>query len=314
MKLVTDWNIFRTKIFSLIENGEHLRQSINFSNNYDEEKAPIIEWKNELLSELRSSFDESENELIDEVQKSLELKKNIYRTQVANFGRTLKSQTQDDDQTKLTSLEQNLKALLNTLKYFLKFLSSADAVIFPDKIEEESRSNFTTDQTLNLILEKLYILYDNNYHSIQSILAYNGIKTQRLGEERELIKLLENRGLVRVMYSKDVSAQLTTEGKLKIENSKVSQKANYGKIEGNQFAFAKVVDDILDRLQKLGYGQQIIFDEIEELKELHTKLDKKNFGQVLKGKLIDLSISKLVENDTISYIFEKITNETLRLP
>ena len=74
------------------------------------------------------------------------------------------------------------------------------------------------------------------------------------------------------------------------------------------------VDEILENLKKLGYGQEIIFDEIQELKELYGKLNKKNWGQVVKGKLVDLALAKLVENDTISYIYEKLTNHTLRLP
>lgn len=90
--------------------------------------------------------------------------------------------------------------------------------------------------------------------------------------------------------------------------------SNYEKINENQTEFEGTINEILSRLEKLGYGQQIIFDEIEELKNLHSQLNKKNFGQALKGKLIDLALSKMIDNDTVSYIYNKITNETLMLP
>jgi hypothetical protein len=32
------------------------------------------------------------------------------------------------------------------------------------------------------------------------------------------------------------------------------------------------------------------------------------------GKLIDLALSKTIENDTINYIYHKITDEILKLP
>lgn len=97
----------------------------------------------------------------------------------------------------------------------------------------------------------------------------------------------------------------------KIPNQKES---NYKNINENQTEFEYTIDEILSRLQKLGYGQQIIFDEIEELKILHNQLNKKNLGKALKGKLIDLALSKIIDNDTVSYIYNKITKETLMLP
>ena len=50
------------------------------------------------------------------------------------------------------------------------------------------------------------------------------------------------------------------------------------------------LNDIKSKLSELGFGQQIIFDELDELKE-HLNLGKKNWFQLLKGKLFDLSES-----------------------
>ncbi|MNR30924.1 hypothetical protein D3C85_1484020 [compost metagenome] len=58
----------------------------------------------------------------------------------------------------------------------------------------------------------------------------------------------------------------------------------------------------------------MLFDEMQDMKQLYTKLNKKDFGQLVKGKLIDLVIGKMVENDTISYVYESLTHHKLQLP
>ncbi|AWW31006.1 hypothetical protein DN752_13220 [Echinicola strongylocentroti] len=67
----------------------------------------------------------------------------------------------------------------------------------------------------------------------------------------------------------------------------------------SQNEFEKVredIDKIFEELQKQGKGQEIIYDdlmaEFEELKELISTLNKKNLGQLLKGKLMDWGISQ----------------------
>ncbi|RXM39633.1 hypothetical protein BOQ62_10700 [Chryseobacterium sp. CH21] len=99
-----------------------------------------------------------------------------------------------------------------------------------------------------------------------------------------------------------------------VEEKREATTENYDNISSNQQEINEKINEVLEHLKKLGYGQEIIFEEIEELKSLHTKLSKKNWGQVLKGKLLDLALSKLVENDTISYVYEHLTNNHLRLP
>ena len=63
------------------------------------------------------------------------------------------------------------------------------------------------------------------------------------------------------------------------------------------------LNKIKEKLTKLGFGQQIIFDELDELKE-HLNLGKKNWFQLLKGKLFDLTVSKALEESIIKEIYE----------
>ena len=159
----------------------------------------------------------------------------------------------------------------------------------------------------------MYDLDDNQHYSISLILELNGIKLKNYGEDREFAKALENNGFIEVVYMKAPVAKISLNGKIYIEEKREAVKENYENISSNPEEIYKKIDEIIFNLQKLGFGQQIIFDEIEELKELYTKVNKKTWGQVLKGKLIDLGLSKLVETDTLDYIYQSLTSNHLKL-
>lgn len=63
-----------------------------------------------------------------------------------------------------------------------------------------------------------------------------------------------------------------------------------------------------EKLQNLGYGQEILFDEIQELKELLMNLKKKNWTEILKAKFSDLILNKIISVDTAKIIFKIITD------
>lgn len=66
------------------------------------------------------------------------------------------------------------------------------------------------------------------------------------------------------------------------------------------------LNKIIDDLEKQHFGQQIIFDEIEELKN-HFNLGKKNWFQLVKGKFFDLTVEKVVEKVVIVEMFESLS-------
>lgn len=88
---------------------------------------------------------------------------------------------------------------------------------------------------------------------------------------------------------------------------------DYERINGNQEEINKKIDQITEMLRRNGYGQEILFNEIQELKELYPKLSKKTWGQTLKGKLIDLGLSEIISRDTINYIFKELTEQVLKI-
>lgn len=73
------------------------------------------------------------------------------------------------------------------------------------------------------------------------------------------------------------------------------------------------LNDIIEQLKTMGYGQEIIFNEIDELKE-NFNLGKKNWFQLAKGKFVDLAVSKLVEETVIKEIYSELSKGFKHLP
>lgn len=208
----------------------------------------------------------------------------------------------------------DLKAKINFLDYNLKIFNVSDIITKPQVIDWDKRKSFTTEEILELILDKLFDLYDNYYHPILNILEGNGIVLKRHGEERELAKILEDNGYIKTThFGNSTSAQLTINGKIYVEKKRQVYEEDYDDINKSQEEINKKIDEIIQELTKLGYGQEIIFDEIQELKDLYKTLNKKNWGQIVKGKLVDLALAKFIENDTLKFIYEKLTDHQLRL-
>lgn len=67
------------------------------------------------------------------------------------------------------------------------------------------------------------------------------------------------------------------------------------------------LNNILSELEKQGFGQQIIFDEIEDLKN-HFNLGRKSWFQLVKGKLFDLTAEKVLEKTVIAAIFTTLSD------
>ncbi|UIR56710.1 hypothetical protein LZQ00_02575 [Sphingobacterium sp. SRCM116780] len=72
----------------------------------------------------------------------------------------------------------------------------------------------------------------------------------------------------------------------------------------------KRIDSILEHLTKLGYGQEIIFDEIESLKNKAQKVSKKDLGLILVGQLVSYG-SGLIEPSLAAEIYQKVNDIVL---
>ena len=70
------------------------------------------------------------------------------------------------------------------------------------------------------------------------------------------------------------------------------------------------INSVLEKLDALGYGQEVIFDEIEQLKSKSKKITKKDLKMMLIGKIVSFGMGK-IDTELAAQIFEEITNVDL---
>lgn len=85
----------------------------------------------------------------------------------------------------------------------------------------------------------------------------------------------------------------------------------FSKIEITEFN--EKLEILEDKITKLGFGQEIIFDEIQELNELLKSLKKKNWSEILKGKLMDLVIGKAISVEAMEMALKFITGDDIKI-
>ena len=69
-----------------------------------------------------------------------------------------------------------------------------------------------------------------------------------------------------------------------------------------------ILNEMAENLKKIGYGQEIIFDEIDELKS-HFNLGKHNWFQLVKGKLFDIGLAYGVEKLILEGMYSDLAKE-----
>lgn len=301
-ELKIEWEIFKNQMNSFENKGEELSKistrSIEETNNFVTE---YKEWRDKVVNFLISSLD-STNSYVQSFRIANSNKFNLHGNQTSfdNFAREQK---------------QDLKNDLLYIQYITKILSVSDLIIKPNQIDLSIREKYTSEDILELILDKLYELYDNNIYPILPILEGNGIFLKKQREEFEYVKLLENFGyIISNNIARQADAQLTVNGKIYVENKLKQSKPNYESICDDKEIINSKIDDLMGKLEKLGFGQEIIYDELEELKELYIHLNKKNWGELVKGKIIDLGLQQIINEDIMKLIYNSITNDVLRIP
>lgn len=154
-------------------------------------------------------------------------------------------------------------------------------------------------EIIYLILSKLRDLKDGNFFRIDIILEGNGIELKNgIQEFFEYTNVLEKNGWVD--FDDKFSGKITLKGEIFLEK----QNKMFLKMESDMVS--KRIDLIIAKLEKLGFGQEILFEELEELKSLYSKLNKKNWAQVLKGKIVDLVLDKIIDTSAAKIISDDL--------
>lgn len=73
------------------------------------------------------------------------------------------------------------------------------------------------------------------------------------------------------------------------------------------------INRILEELGKLGFGQEIIYNEIDSFRESSEKLSKKDFKTFVLGKLVELGGAKIINSDLAKLIYKSLFGEELKL-
>lgn len=300
MILKIDWSEFQDEVRQFIKKGNEIietHKAIRTQEELAQFNAEKSIWENNAIKYVSNCFDPIDRSF------SRDFKPREYQTGV-----------ELDIRNKIRNKLNSLKGQIRHLEYLLVMLNVADAVVRPNEVDLEARKNFDVEQTLNFILSKLYDLYpDGRLHSLKWILENNGIDVGNRNEEWDYSKMLERSGYIQTQNGSEVLAKLTLEGKFKIEQAHKARSTDYSKITNSDKELHKKLDFIIQELEKRGFADEIIFAEIEELRDEIPIKDKKKFGQYMKGKLIDLVVSKMINAAMASDIFRAITGEILPL-
>jgi hypothetical protein len=201
-------------------------------------------------------------------------------------------------------LEKRLEKRKLNLNKILDYVS-----ITNNLIGLEQKLLIDIQEKVDFVLEKLKILFNDNFYSITTIFVLNSIE-HRNDEPEEISEILYKRGYIikKEKYMTTDEVKISIKGASYIERkikTKRKQKANSN--------LNSKIDKIIAKLNELGFGQEVIFNELEELRDLQNKLPKKTWGQLLKGKLLDLALAEIISKETATYIFENLTSEHFKL-
>lgn len=72
-------------------------------------------------------------------------------------------------------------------------------------------------------------------------------------------------------------------------------------------------DNLKSQITKLEFGQEIIFNETDEIKDLISGLNKKNWTEIIKAKFRDLIVAKIISLETAEILIKTITGENINL-
>ncbi|KAA3645183.1 MAG: hypothetical protein DWP98_11825 [Bacteroidetes bacterium] len=211
--------------------------------------------------------------------------------------------TDDKDEMYKDIINSKLQSLQRFQDYLL--------ILNNNHEKPQDKINTIQDKT-DYILAKLYLVFNDHFYSIEYLLELGDI-SYRNKEPFELAESLYKKGYVAVAdeYNKKQMIQLTVKGASYVERKKKSTEKK--RALKHEKELNEKVDIVIEKLQKLGYGQEIIFEEIEELKSLSGKLKKKTWIQLLKGKVIDLAIDQVINKETASYILETLSEGASKL-
>ena len=301
MEIAIDYSTFKSEVKAFITKGNELKEK---NPKTEEELQEFIKdkklWENDCSKYLQNSFTGEHN---DYFAKSF-LESNSF-----NLGYILPVEQQ------IKNTKNDLIKRVDNLDYYLRLLETSDAFINPELVKKDGRDNLTVQQKKFLLLKKLKELNDGKYYDVNYILWSNGVEVNNNEEPREIAKSLEQFDYIKTIgYAKSITASITIEGIEyieSIEEPKSSFKTNSS--NPDMESINSKLEEVIEWLKRNDMGNEIIFNELQEVKDAGEKLDLKNWKQLLKGKLFDLGADKVIGLgvEGAKYIFKTLTGEDI---
>jgi len=216
-------------------------------------------------------------------------------------------------QERVSKIKADLKIRKTRLLNFLQLWDVLD-LVRGTATDLSARKNFTMRQKLDFLLEKLFQLDDGQFHPLGILLEGNGVPYRDYSNLVEMANQLENLGYIETLGGSGAGiwGKITVQGTLRVEEKLLTYKEDYSAAPQDQLSLNEKIDWIIQELKKQSVGQEVLFNELEELKDLYGKLSKKNWGELLKGKLVDLALDRIISKETFGFIFLKIFGHELK--
>lgn len=212
------------------------------------------------------------------------------------------------DQKKLVGssrIENSYRVKAIAYEKYLKHIESL--------IETQTKKNtYIKDQPSRL--DFLKIIYDvcKGNTSTSCTIEDIGKEFNLVGEQsRDIAQTLSDFGFIEIL-TKEGHIRLTPAGISEIEkqsNSQTSTSKGFSKDELKEIN--KKIDSIIEYLEKLDLGHEVIFEEIESLRTDAQKLSKNDFKKIALGKLFNLGVDGLLNQDIVSEILRNLIGNDL---
>ena len=299
MKLLQNWNIFKNKVEEFLREADNLILKECTIIQEDDASTILLEinvWIYKIYGYLKDSFDDSDNEFAQ----------SFYFAKL--HGLYLKTENTPSMQ-KIADAFEELKAKRKKLEYILRLLSVCDAIIQNDLIDLTTRSKFSQEEIMDLILDKLYYLQDNFYYPLQTILLGNGIVVDSSAKLTCITNALEKRGYIWVIYSKVVKVQLSLDGRNHIDHKRHFESFETNKIGKTIIETTSINNNDKSKINEPGLVKAILKNEIINFQALYSNLFQKSWSELLKEKLDNLESTKVICKDKVSMIFQTMTSD-----
>ncbi|MCJ7447154.1 MAG: hypothetical protein MUO72_05660 [Bacteroidales bacterium] len=218
----------------------------------------------------------------------------------------LSSIVNPNQKVKIGTINSINQAKIKALAYH-KYLNHLESISEP--IKHSSISSKSEDP-----LDLLQLLYkESNGHSSKGFNLFELGKILGLDRKKsgDLALSLKKSGFIE-MLNLDGEIELTPLGILKIENDVF----NFSTNQEDKFSKEELriinskIDSILEAIEKLDVGHEVIFEEIESLRVDAQKFSKKDFKSMALGKLFSLGIDGLLDkNDISSFLHNLLGND-----